>query len=839
MSERDYAIVIGISRYAGLAGDSGEAAHLEGPDNDADAVSDWLLDPDGGNLVDRNVVVIKSSDFRADDSRPRAAFIQEKFEWLENQVRANAAGEDRPPVGRRLYLYLSGHGFTQKVDEGMLFTANATPIRTWHIYANAWLAWFREAGYFEEYVLLMDCCVGWQRSIVAETVPWRSKLSPNPPGPCFVGIAARSGKKALEREMEDHKIHGVFTWTVLKGLRGAAADAQGRITGQSLQDYVFNSMRDFLPEDVRAGREIDIKPFVRADMTIEFRGAPQRQRYATTLQVAGAAEGAELRIWSGSPFARVVTGHVGQGTWRGSLERGLYAVDVPAAGLRHCFEVTGSGDVIVSVEDTGEAIVAAAGNAFEADVRTDNPAATINLIDGAFERLSAASGGLVARLKPGLYKVRVQFGREVGNATDKIFLLDRDLVVDVKSPPIASPAPIDGSAMTHEYQAAAFRALSAVPAVPLASAATARLSFMARYWRDPTDPGRRGADLAHPLYGVALIAADSRRPIDLRSRATLTEDGDDFDPFATCSLDVEPGVYYDRHRLAGGRLMEQTVVACKDWDTRLVIRRLESDVVHDDDGPQCFADIGESTILMQQPGQSEPRAAMVLEAARIALAQGRNLLAEGRSNKLETLLLAKFANPIAGIIGGHLLLLALASDSESRADRRRGWIDDVVRNMRELIGDTHPDVEALSLHCVNPQLIARRPFKHPPMYERSWQLMVQASATQPDLVPPALWQRVHAVASMQPYFAWAGDASTRRSHQRKLRRWVRDVAKQERSQGKVPMAAANALPSVTGTMAMPADPAQQLRTRAAVLQLPSAVLDALYAEEGGSLEEIL
>src|ERR1700730_8123470 len=51
-------------------------------------------------------------------------------------------------VGRRLYVYMSGHGFSPRPSRGCLFTANATMDFGANVYPSAWLDWFRDSGYF-------------------------------------------------------------------------------------------------------------------------------------------------------------------------------------------------------------------------------------------------------------------------------------------------------------------------------------------------------------------------------------------------------------------------------------------------------------------------------------------------------------------------------------------------------------------------------------------------------------------------------------------------------------------------------------------------------------------
>jgi hypothetical protein len=202
--DKDYAIVVGISRYPGLTDPEGNAANLGGPDNDAAEVKKWLLDPAGGDVPDDQLTLIQSSAFTAStdplEAEPAQARIRKALNKLETKARDNPAHTPRLPIGRRLYLYFSGHGFAPKPDEGALFTADASPENPLHVYVHAWLSWFRQAGYFEEFVLWMDSCMNWQGSVVLETVTLSPRFGTTP-GLAFIGLAAHS-KSALEQKDE-------------------------------------------------------------------------------------------------------------------------------------------------------------------------------------------------------------------------------------------------------------------------------------------------------------------------------------------------------------------------------------------------------------------------------------------------------------------------------------------------------------------------------------------------------------------------------------------------------------------------------------------------------------
>src|SRR5918998_2951337 len=118
----DYAVVVGVARYPELSAE-GVVADLDGPNNDAQAVHDWLVDPEGGGLDPDNAKLIRSADFDwldPLDAQPAAARIERELKWLERQTRDTAGG--------RLYLYFSGHGFSPVLEEGALLTAEATHI---------------------------------------------------------------------------------------------------------------------------------------------------------------------------------------------------------------------------------------------------------------------------------------------------------------------------------------------------------------------------------------------------------------------------------------------------------------------------------------------------------------------------------------------------------------------------------------------------------------------------------------------------------------------------------------------------------------------------------------
>jgi hypothetical protein len=196
--------------------------------------------------------------------------------------------------------------------------------------------------------------------------------------------------------------------------------------------------------------------------------------------------------------------------------------------------------------------------------------------------------------------------------------------------------------------------------------------------------------------------------------------------------------------------MEQCLIAPDNWSLRgFVLKLVES-------GGQTLSPYPRLSLMMHRLGTpfdiNDP-ARKVMEVARVAFADERSIL----SDEIESLLLLKFTDPLAGIIGGHLLLI------EHERDPRRdiGSLDAVVNNLRALVGDEHPDVECLSLRCPDESLRRTRALRAPPLYQRSWKLLIEASQQNGSLVPKKMWDRVQANGSLPPYLIWAPDADSK------------------------------------------------------------------------------
>lgn len=807
----DYAVVVGIKDYPHLGFDRGPA-HLNAAALDAIDISVWLGRNDGGGLNPDHVRTIHSGDFveelQQGNPLPNAQRIREAWRWLYGMSEAKRKAGKGTKVGRRLYIYMSGHGFGPKMREGALFTADAEEVDPVNCYASGWLEWFQENGYFDEYVLWLDCCMDRQILVTTEATFRRGGGVMTPPKATGIYFAARPPLKTVERPIaaDGGRVHGVFTWTLLQGLAGAAADpGTGEINADNLANYMIHRIKDHLtPQDLN-DPDISKEPnIVARDAGLVFvpgrpvgAAPPAARTTAVTLHFPPGSDQAEAIIWSGAP-AQPKPVRVAGAQATVELTGGVHIVTVPAKGIRHAIEVSPQGAESFSISESGPAVVPpAAGQKFTLEVFPGNPAAEVFCIGCSLNLIDRGRGKFMATLESGVYKLKIRIGRDSHEVS---FLLDRDvtfapnaeadkpiaaaaLQIKIQRPRLATAVPLPGNARIHEYHVTANQwadVLAVRPPVIFGAGlapASAEIRLMARVWTERNGP----ASAARPWERVQLLDGQDRVIAQLSDGIVLQRN----DPLARTRVEVIPGHYFLRQKLEDGRQFEQSLIVAKDWAFEAFLLAVES---AEAPGKSSVA-LARCSLLMRQRFAQHPDqySDEIVEAARVALADERSILNED----LDNLLLRKFDNPLAGIIGAHLLILE--AERTAGGEKRLSLLNEVVPNLRTLVGMNHPDVEALSLRCPDPALRTSWPFAAPPIFCRSWALMVEAAAREPQLVPMALWQRIHAIVPAGAYLAWATDPKTKGKHQEQLLRWIEAQNDRDDSDASPPPFAAPAM----------------------------------------------
>jgi hypothetical protein len=350
MGDKDWGIVVGVQVYPDL-GD------LCGPLNDAQAFTAWLTSPTGGGVPQEHTTEILSPNYQqrpktATDAQPTVEAVEDALNRLDDLAQQNSQNGQGLHVGRRLYLYLAGHGFAPKLDEAALLMANATRIRLgYHFPGKLWADWFYRSGYFDEVLLFMDCCREDYPSAPLNFVPYRDVNDPDAVDRArhFYGFATKWSRNAREHAMQDGVVHGVFTAALLAGLNGGAAQPDGSITATSLSSFLYNNTKLFLSQaDLTDADKATIQEpvcdFDTATAESFVIATAAVSKYPVTIHFPQAAVGKKASIL-GDKFAVVQATDAAPADWQVTLLRGLYLVDA-GDGSQKTFEVTGTGAAI-------------------------------------------------------------------------------------------------------------------------------------------------------------------------------------------------------------------------------------------------------------------------------------------------------------------------------------------------------------------------------------------------------------------------------------------------------------------------------------------------------------
>jgi hypothetical protein len=349
MNEHDHAVLVGISRYADAASEHGWIGNLHGPDNDARAIAEWLEKPTGGGLPGGNVTVICSADapdpFPPGGAAPQQQLVEGALNGLAHLPRTAYEGQY---AGRRLYIYVSGHGLATKPEEAAIVTAEAEFGRPLNVTVTSWIEWVNTAGLFQELVLWVDCCA---TRVFAFLKPCdrNQEVGPNAgTARRFIAYAAPFNKKAVENQMADGLWHGAFTYALLRGLEGATA---GPVTSTSLRDYLRNNMSSFMNDDQRKAKAVATEPAFGPTDEMTF-GSPLAvsPRTEVTLRFPAKCVGmrATVSVDASSPLTAETV--LQAPDWKLQLEAGAYVAFVPDTNQIHPFIVNGDEqDAVIAI----------------------------------------------------------------------------------------------------------------------------------------------------------------------------------------------------------------------------------------------------------------------------------------------------------------------------------------------------------------------------------------------------------------------------------------------------------------------------------------------------------
>lgn len=387
-------------------------------------------------------------------------------------------------------------------------------------------------------------------------------------------------------------------------------------------------------------------------------------------------------------------------------------------------------------------------------VRPNGAPAEVYLLDGNFRLVGSGFGTLEAKVAKGAYKVRLRAGWQ---SSEQHILVRGDqpaVETTYDAPAFSSPAPLAGTAKTHEYQVDSAETNSRVEHQTPGSGAW--IYVFARDWTSAAG-APRSTTAPNPAQGLTLrrVTGELVVDLDIASKADLAGD-----PWAACNVRVDPGTYLLVLDLGDKGSVRRTLVAAKGWQTQVFMLQQDYRPLTD----LRRADLLGAAVFMTQPLGFDPgkRELQLTELARQSLTDPRGVVRD----QVNEMLRYKPVDPMLGIYGAHLLLAV--SGIEATVGRKESPpkaavpLQEIVENLRLLLTTIHPDVEALAIRAGLP---AKFDPATPPMLLQSWRFVCRATATRSDLVPPEslTYQVTDQLWGTGPWLVWREDAGTART----------------------------------------------------------------------------
>lgn len=343
---------------------------------------------------------------------------------------------------------------------------------------------------------------------------------------------------------------------------------------------------------------------------------------------------------------------------------------------------------------------------------SSGPLAEISVLDGSMNTVAQSVGELTKELSPGLYKVRVRNGPAL---EEELVSLDKDRSIDVKTPPIYSPIPLEGTTRSHEYHMAHAAYASSNPKFDFGQGSG--LFVFCREWSTNgtgTSP--------NPAAGLSITDEKGKQLSDLGLTADVERSGD---PSAAWCASVAPGAYRLRFTAPNGSSTERALFASPDMQTQIFIL-LAPDGSTPNGAP--LPDVAGGAVALSRTYSFNPqdRRTELGEIARYALTQKRRILTDGLRREIVDV---KFDDPMLGLLGAHLVL---RDEPENTA-----LFEAVTRNLLTLVGPDHPDLRVLCMRRSTPIPEVPRALDTPPMLRASWDLAVAASLEDSNSFPEA------------------------------------------------------------------------------------------------------
>jgi hypothetical protein len=349
-------------------------------------------------------------------------------------------------------------------------------------------------------------------------------------------------------------------------------------------------------------------------------------------------------------------------------------------------------------------------NPIQLIVHADNPAVHIAVSDGHFTQVAEGLGQMEALLAPGLYSVTFKAGSLIHKTYIALEPGREPVTITAPALPFATPVPLQQTRTTHPIHEQQAASLSRQIAIDAGSG-----SQLFVFVRD-----LEVGDATHPAIALTLHDLAGHLLVDLTKYGEYAYEDKQVPPWSGGNIQLHPGLYRLRISLDATDIREQILVTCPGWQTQLFLLRQATA-----DHPGYRANLFDGALFMVPTGTGfDPRRLdfKQTELVRQGLSQRRVVITP---DDLEQMYWVETSNPMLGVYGAQLLLLASNLD--------RPLLHKITAALHRMLGN-HPDVAALAGWIGNTEgelLI----FNSPPMLRQSWNMIVEASIEQPDIVP--------------------------------------------------------------------------------------------------------
>lgn len=267
MAANDFAIIIGINEYTEL-----EKSNLTGAAADACDFKRWLIRDDGGNIPEKNITCIPyygengnsnciNSNCKCFGEKPEYSVVHKAF--TELLIKSQNEGDFSKKIGRRLYIYMSGHGNCPKVDNPGLILPESKSYPEYIVSYPVKRAadHFFELKVFDEIFLIMDCCLDSFGNLEEPRFPNISEIQSDTTVKRSYAFATKWGEKTKEtyNKLKDRKT-GIFSDKIFNILYAKRSNSIYPFTTKQIEYCVrkgfsggrkdrYNMIPVFLPND--------------------------------------------------------------------------------------------------------------------------------------------------------------------------------------------------------------------------------------------------------------------------------------------------------------------------------------------------------------------------------------------------------------------------------------------------------------------------------------------------------------------------------------------------------------------------------------------------------------